>query len=49
MKNTKKLSTGKIKGCLVQEGSYIFFKPNKGENNETEQDTEVPSKPSRSL
>jgi hypothetical protein len=32
MKNTKKLSTGKIKGYLVQEGSYIFFKPNKGEN-----------------
>lgn len=32
MKNTKKLSTGKIKGVLVQEGSYIFFKPNEGEN-----------------
>jgi hypothetical protein len=31
MKNTKKSSTGKIKGYLVQEGSYIFFKPSKGE------------------
>ena len=31
MKNIKKSSTAKIKGHLIQEGSYAFFKSNKAD------------------
>lgn len=31
MKNTKKSSTAKIKGYLIQEGTNVFFKTEKGE------------------
>lgn len=31
MKNTKKLSTGRIKGYLIQEGPYVLFRTEKGE------------------